>query len=76
MQINKVPYPLIDISKPDVAYLILESYTKEKKSSKGIILIHSLMEEPIKLGRGHQCDIRIGDISVSRLHALIKYENS
>lgn len=26
-------------------------------------------------GRGHQCDIRISDISVSRLHAFIKYED-
>ena len=28
----------------------------------------------IKLGRGHQCDLRISDISVSRVHALLKYE--
>lgn len=26
-------------------------------------------------GRGHLCDIRISDISVSRLHAFIKYED-
>lgn len=25
-------------------------------------------------GRGHQCDLRVSDISVSRLHAVIKYE--
>jgi|JI61114C2RNA_FD_contig_61_1631477_length_1218_multi_2_in_0_out_0_1 pSer/pThr/pTyr-binding forkhead associated (FHA) protein len=31
--------------------------------------------EKIKLGRGHQCEIRITDISVSREHAHIKYEN-
>ena len=26
----------------------------------------------IRLGRGHDCNIRVTDISVSRLHALIK----
>jgi len=29
----------------------------------------------LKLGRGHDWDVRISDISVSRLHALIKYDN-
>lgn len=29
----------------------------------------------IKIGRGHQCDLRVADISVSRTHSLIKYEN-
>ena len=38
-------------------------------------MIPMVSEEPIKMGRGHQCDIRISDISVSRLHAYIKYEN-
>ena len=29
-----------------------------------------------KLGRGHQCDIRISDISVSRFHAFMKYSDN
>jgi pSer/pThr/pTyr-binding forkhead associated (FHA) protein len=27
------------------------------------------------MGRGHESDLRINDISVSRLHALIKYKD-
>ena len=27
------------------------------------------------MGRGHESDLRINDISVSRLHAMIKYKN-
>ena len=28
----------------------------------------------MKKGRGHQCDLRISDISVSRFHSFIKYD--
>lgn len=37
------------------------------------MLIQNLGPEGIKLGRGHECEIRITDISVSRNHALIKH---
>lgn len=30
----------------------------------------------IKLGRGHECDIRMSDISVSRVHAEMAYKNN
>ena len=36
------------------------------------MVIHNISETGIKLGRGHDCEIRITDISVSRNHALIK----
>lgn len=29
----------------------------------------------IKMGRGHQCEIRLQDISVSRTHSEIKYQD-
>ncbi len=41
-----------------------------------IHIINPTIEKTLlKLGRGHDSDIRISDISVSRLHALIKYDN-
>lgn len=36
------------------------------------MLIQNPGIEGIKLGRGHECEIRITDISVSRNHAKIK----
>lgn len=27
-----------------------------------------------KLGRGHESDVRVSDISVSRCHAILKYD--
>ncbi len=29
----------------------------------------------VKIGRGHQCEIRLQDISVSRQHSEIKYSS-
>jgi pSer/pThr/pTyr-binding forkhead associated (FHA) protein len=36
------------------------------------MLIQNVPPNGIKLGRGHECEIRIPDISVSRNHACIK----
>ena len=29
-----------------------------------------------KLGRGHESDVRVSDISVSRCHAILKYDEN
>jgi len=40
-------------------------------------MVHLIMPDPdkkvFKLGRGHESDVRVSDISVSRCHALVKY---
>lgn len=57
-------------------YIVLECITREKKTPKIIHVCRLPKETPVvNIGRGHQCDVRVGDISVSRLHAFIKYEN-
>jgi pSer/pThr/pTyr-binding forkhead associated (FHA) protein len=40
------------------------------------MVIQNTPEAGIKLGRGHECEIRITDISVSRKHAYIKIQNN
>ena len=47
---------------------------KENCNIKSIHVIQ-LTEDVIKIGRGHESDVRINDISVSRVHALLKYDN-
>lgn len=77
---NGVSYRLIDVE-PDIPkeqnYLLLESLTFEKNSSR---MVHLIMPDSdkfnFKLGRGHESDVRVSDISVSRCHALIKYNQS
>lgn len=60
---------LLPIEKPEGNYLILEGACDKVKS---VMLIQNISSNGIKLGRGHDCEIRITDISVSRNHAIIK----
>lgn len=74
---NKL-WHLVEIPRPktDDPYIILESMNLEKNSSW---IIHTIMlgadKKKFSLGRGHDSDLRINDISVSRLHATIEYKN-
>lgn len=66
-------YDLIDIVRPEKQnYIILESLNqlKDNNNIKSIHVI-SLDDQKVTLGRGHESDVRINDISVSRTHASI-----
>lgn len=55
--------------------MVLESLNQEKNTSRIIHIIRPTpQKEVFKLGRGHESDLRINDISVSRCHAKIKLE--
>ena len=67
-------YSLIDIQKPTDDYIILESLTLERSTSRMVqILMPILRNHSFKLGRGLDQEVRISDISVSRYHAKIKF---
>ena len=69
------PFELIDLAKPlDCDYIILESLNqmKENCNIKSIHVIQ-LTGDELTIGRGHESDVRINDISVSRSHAKLKY---
>ena len=86
-EICKKPYPyvfksngnryrLVDVDIPkEKNFLWLESLTFEKNSSR---MVHVIMPDKdhsvFKMGRGHESDLRVSDISVSRCHALLKYD--
>lgn len=59
-------------------YIILESLNSIKENQYPLS-IHVLMyidnDEHFILGRGHESDVRISDISVSRSHAKISFRN-
>lgn len=65
---------LVQYEKPEGNYLVLESLNQEKNTSRIIHIISpSVQKDCFKLGRGHESDLRINDISVSRCHAKIKF---
>ncbi|KAM3145615.1 hypothetical protein pb186bvf_002389 [Paramecium bursaria] len=65
----------VEIPKPQKPYIALEILSREKNQSKGTHIISFAQKNQIKLGRGQDSDVRITDISVSRCHALIKFQN-
>ena len=70
---------LVDLKRPEdttTPYIILESLNSEKNSSRTIhtVTINS-DKRSFQLGRGHESDLRINDISVSRRHASIEYRD-
>ena len=72
---------LIPVQRPQSPYILLERifYDKSKENadnSKMLILLNlNENSQCITLGRGHECDLRESDISVSRMHAFIKYKD-
>lgn len=66
-------YNLVDYERPEGDFLVLESLNQEKNTSRIIHIIRpNDKKDSFKLGRGHESDLRINDISVSRCHAIIK----
>ena len=59
-----------EIIKPPGSYLTLESLNQN--TSKQIHAISLNATQSIRIGRGHDCDVRVTDISVSRQHALLR----
>jgi hypothetical protein len=74
---NGIQYRLVDVEQDiprERNYILLESLTFEKNSSRMVHLIMPDAEKKVfKLGRGHESDVRVSDISVSRCHALVKF---
>ena len=67
-------FTLFDFEKPQCPYVILEALCSERSSAKYVHVISTAAKSCIRLGRGHDSDMRINDISVSRCHAVIRFE--
>jgi pSer/pThr/pTyr-binding forkhead associated (FHA) protein len=73
-QIKDQRYDVVEFERPNCAYMMLEMLNKETNIPRGIHIIKMENKNNIRLGRGHDSDIRITDISVSRCHAFIKLD--
>jgi pSer/pThr/pTyr-binding forkhead associated (FHA) protein len=53
----------------------MESLPLEKNTSRTIHVLNFSQEKPtFNMGRGHESEVRVNDISVSRCHAILKYK--
>ena len=70
-------YSTVEYEQPEGNFLVLESLEQEKNESRIIHIIKpSDLKDTFKLGRGHEADLRINDISVSRCHSFIKFKKN
>lgn len=66
-----------DVSKQNlINYIIIENLTLEPKIARQLYLFYcDNHPQQIKLGRGHDAELRVNDISVSRLHATMMFKD-
>eukprot|EP00928_Gymnodinium_smaydae_P070516 TRINITY_DN54332_c0_g1_i1.p1 TRINITY_DN54332_c0_g1~~TRINITY_DN54332_c0_g1_i1.p1 ORF type:complete len:432 (+),score=82.59 TRINITY_DN54332_c0_g1_i1:165-1460(+) len=68
--------PLVEVPKTTPPFIVLENMVRDSQqhSGRGLHVV-SLAEKTLKLGRGHESDVRIADVSISRCHATIRFNN-
>jgi len=71
-----VKWDLISITYPNQAYVLLEDFRPDRSQSHGLHVVSLSNNQSVELGRSHESDIKISDISVSRKHAKLKYHNN
>ena len=76
IEANGIIHPILEYELPiyeadeEPCFITLESISSN--TSKVIHVINMVDEVQVSLGRGHDTHVRVTDISVSRLHALIR----
>jgi hypothetical protein len=68
-------YQLIDFEPEFQNYFIMESLTIDKNKNRFLYIISLDNNKILKLGRGNNSDIIIGDLSVSRVHSILILDN-
>jgi hypothetical protein len=69
--VNGRLFNTVELPTYDGPYIVLETLDREKNLVNGCYLLDMSTQKSFKLGRGHDTDVRITDISVSRSHARI-----
>lgn len=62
---------MIDVHKPNFPFIVLQDLRNERIETN-LHVLSALDNGLIKLGRGHENEVRIPDISVSRFHSSVK----
>lgn len=67
--------PLVEVPKTTPPFIVLENMMRDSQqhTSRGLHVISLAENKLLKLGRGHESDVRIADVSISRCHATIRF---
>ncbi|CAD8090593.1 unnamed protein product [Paramecium sonneborni] len=72
-------FNLIELSKPKEPFVMMEFLQKKQHDNpshnndrNGVFIINFATKKELRIGRNHEVEISIADISVSREHALLK----
>jgi hypothetical protein len=67
--------PLVEVPGTPAPFIVMENMVRDSQqhTTRGLHVI-SLAEKVLKIGRGHESDVRIADVSISRCHATIRFQ--
>ena len=71
---NKL-YKIIEFKIDFKNYISFENLTLDKQKNKFIYVINLEKKKDIKIGRGHEANIILSDISISRVHCVLNVYN-
>mmetsp|Transcript_31505 Transcript_31505/g.31213 ORF Transcript_31505/g.31213 Transcript_31505/m.31213 type:complete len:146 (+) Transcript_31505:602-1039(+) len=75
IKVGRKVYAIFTAGDIQTPYFMLESMSRDSNNHRMLYLVSFTNKCSITLGRGHDSDLRVSDISVSRCHAVIKYMN-
>jgi hypothetical protein len=68
--------PLVPVPKTQPPFIVLENMVRDpQQNNRGLHVISLAEKKLLKMGRGHESDVRIADVSISRCHATIRYRD-
>ena len=75
LKLNDKLYEILDFKSEFENYFTIESLTIDKNNTRCIYVINLDKNIKLKIGRGHDANLTLSDISVSRVHCVITIEN-
>jgi len=68
---------LVEVPRTQPPFVVLENMVRDSQqhATRGLHVLSLARDKALKLGRGHESDVRIADVSISRCHAVIRYTN-
>merc|ERR1719506_1280396 len=67
--------PVVEVPRTKAPFIALENMVRDSQqhATRGLHVVSLAEQKLLKLGRGHESDVRIADVSISRCHATIRF---